>query len=57
MKATISELGCLRVTAETELESYALNAWWKGYEADNKTSTLLIELNVRAATTPEQPNG
>lgn len=50
MKATIDEAGCLRVTAETALESYALGAWSSAYFGPdgNGASTLVVE-NVRPA--------
>ena len=45
MKATIDEAGCLRVTAETALESYALGAWSSAYFGPdgNGASTLVVE--------------
>lgn len=41
MKTTISPNGTLKVEAETELEAFALEAWWRGYESD--TFTISIE--------------
>ncbi len=50
MKATIDAAGCLRVTAETALESYALGEWSSAYFGPdgNGASTLLVE-NVKPA--------
>lgn len=57
MKASIDERGCLSVVAETALESYALNAWWDGWDRSTgtQTSTLRIERVLpTAAPAPEQ---
>ena len=57
MKASIDERGCLSVAAETALESYALNAWWDGYDRSTgtQTSTLMIVRVLPAAEpAPEQ---
>ena len=35
MKTTIDGHGNLTVKAETELESYALNMWWKNYQEES----------------------
>lgn len=45
MQVTIDETGCLRVMAESPLESYALNSWFSNYRPadDDGKSTLLIE--------------
>lgn len=32
MKATIDQNGRLIITAENELELYAMKAWWKGWQ-------------------------
>lgn len=57
MKASIDERGCLRVTAETALESYALRAWWRDYDRTDgeRPSSLLIEsVQQEAAPLPQQ---
>ena len=47
MKAEIDDRGCLTITAETELESYALGCWSKDYlemgdTVEDKKAFLLI---------------
>ena len=55
MKAEIDEIGCLRVSAETALESYALGAWWKDYDrADaERQSTLMINIKTMEEASPK----
>jgi hypothetical protein len=61
VRATIDETGCLRVTAETALESYALGAWSSAYlknEGGDGQSWLVVE-NVRVSppqTTEQGPH-
>jgi hypothetical protein len=61
VRATIDETGCLRVTAETALESYALGAWSSAYfknEGGDGQSRLVVE-NVRVSppqTTEQGPH-
>ncbi len=45
MKAEIDERGCLTITPETALETYALRKWWDGYDTTAKTceSMLCVE--------------
>jgi len=59
VKATIDSRGTLIIEAESELESYALKAWWRNYRAheikpepgEEPGSTLLItSTEVRAET-------
>lgn len=57
MKATIDRKGALRITPESELESYALKKWVDGYMPDATggcDSALLVEtIVVQAAPQPE----
>lgn len=59
MKATIDETGCLRVAAETPLESYALSAWAAAYFGPNGrgASTFVVEgvSGIRPQITGQQP--
>ena len=46
MKTTIDEAGCLIITAETSLESYALTKWGQGYFVDDAVRISSIMLNT-----------
>jgi hypothetical protein len=44
MKAEITDKGCLRIVAETGIESFALDVWFREYTKDGGPSvTLRIE--------------
>jgi hypothetical protein len=42
MKATITSNGTLKITAESEIESYALDHWFKGFDREGGPSVLQV---------------
>lgn len=58
MKASIDATGKLKVSAETELESFALDQWFKLYDAriehtGASQAILQIETNIEKTGTQE----
>lgn len=54
MKATISAQGTLKVTPETEVESYALRCWWIQYcDLKDPTRAVLSVEDIRIDTPAE----
>ena len=56
MRAEINARGCLTITPETALETYALKQWWDGYNPGEECESMLVPEGI-GLDGPPRPSG